>query len=77
MRRPPPCNLARANRGTCLRRHAHAIGGDFSLGPGGFIAPDLPKTPLQVKDGAVLVPVNGPLIRVKLDENTLRQGVIT
>jgi hypothetical protein len=76
MRRPPPCKLTRPNSGTRLRRHPHAIGGNFSIGPGRFIAPDLSKTLPQVQDGYAMIPFNDPGIRLELDENKLRPWVI-
>jgi hypothetical protein len=72
----PPCKLTRPNSGTCLPRHPHAIGGNFSLGPGRFIAPHLFKTLPQVQDGYAMVPFNDPGIRLELDENKLRPWVI-
>ena len=54
----------------------NVIGGDFQIGPDGWLAADIVKNPLQVKDGYAIVPVDGPGIGVELDEERLAKWVI-
>ena len=52
---------------------SNVIGGDFQLGPDGWLAADIVKKPLQVKGGLAEVPVDGPGIGVELDEEKLEK----
>jgi L-alanine-DL-glutamate epimerase-like enolase superfamily enzyme len=54
----------------------NVIGGDFQLGPDGWLAADIVKKPLQVKDGYALVPEEGPGIGVELDEEKLEKVAV-
>jgi muconate cycloisomerase len=49
----------------------HAAEGDFQLGPDGWLAADIVKTPLEVKDGRTVVPMDSPGIGVTLEEPKL------
>ena len=54
----------------------NVIGGDFQIGPDGWLAADIVKNPLEVKDGYAIVPVDGPGIGVELDEEKLEKWVV-
>ena len=46
----------------------NVIGGDFPLGPDGWLSADITRDPLRVEDGFACVPTEGPGIGVELDE---------
>ena len=54
----------------------NVIGGDFHLGPDGWLAADIVKKPLEVQDGYARVPMDGPGIGVELDEKKLERWIV-
>ena len=54
----------------------NVIGGDFHLGPDGWLVADIVKKPLQVTGGYAVVPRDGPGIGVELDENKLEKWIV-
>jgi L-alanine-DL-glutamate epimerase-like enolase superfamily enzyme len=51
----------------------HLLGGDFQAGPGGWLASDIVRDPLVIREGHALIPEDGPGIGVELDEDMLRE----
>jgi muconate cycloisomerase len=52
------------------------IGGDFQLGPDGWLNGDIVKSPLKVEGGYAFVPTDGPGIGVELDEVKLAEWAV-
>jgi muconate cycloisomerase len=52
-----------------------ALGGDFHVGPAGWLADDIVRAPLVVTDGHALVP-QGPGIGMELDEDKLARYAV-
>jgi L-alanine-DL-glutamate epimerase-like enolase superfamily enzyme len=51
------------------------LGGDFHVGPAGWLADDIVKNPLVVRDGHGFVP-QGVGIGMELDENKLAKYMV-
>jgi muconate cycloisomerase len=76
-----PGNQPSTSVGSSTSAHFYAatwnatLGGDFHVGPAGWLADDIVKNPLVIRDGYAFVP-QGPGIGVELDEEKLARYTV-